>query len=95
MATTLPDLTSSAHILHKPTQPVTPRKEGFTMHSHLLLAATLLATTANNTEHFSIGPWIFVPILIFAAIVAVPVYVMRDRRKRRGVESGWSKTDRR
>jgi hypothetical protein len=65
------------------------------MHSHLLLAATLLATTANNTEHFSIGPWIIVPILIFAAIVAVPVYVMRDRRKRRGVESGWSKTDRR
>jgi Flp pilus assembly protein TadB len=95
MATTLPDVTSSARALQQPTQPVTQSKERFTMHSHLLLAATLLATTANNTEHFSIGPWIIVPILILAAIVAVPVYVMRDRRKRRGVESGWSKTDRR
>ena len=65
------------------------------MHHHLLLAATLLAATANNTKHFHIGPWIIVPILIIAAIIAVPVCIVRDRRKRRELESEWSKTGRR
>ena len=65
------------------------------MHHHLLLAATLLATTANNTKHFHIGPWIIVPILIVAAIIAVPVYIVRDQRKRRELESEWSKPGRR
>jgi hypothetical protein len=64
------------------------------MHPQLLLAANLLATTANNTKHFSIGPWIIVPILIVAAIIAVPVYIVRDRRKRRELENQWSKTNR-
>jgi hypothetical protein len=65
------------------------------MHHHLLLAATVLATTANNTKHFHLGPWIIVPILIVAVIIAVPIYIVRDRRKRRALESEWSKNSRR
>lgn len=53
------------------------------MHHQFLLAATSLVTAAGNGKHFSIGPWIIVPILIVAAIIAIPVYVMKDRRKRR------------
>jgi len=52
------------------------------MHHQTLLAATLLATTASTGKHFHIGPWIIVPILILAAIIAIPVYIARDRRKR-------------
>ena len=42
------------------------------MRHNLPLAASLLATTANNTKHFHIGPSIVVPILI----VAVPLYIV-------------------
>ena len=55
------------------------------MHHQILFAATLLATTAGNSKH--IGPWIIVPILIIAAIIAVPVYIVRDRRKRQKFNS--------
>jgi len=65
------------------------------MHPSLLLVANLLATTADDSKHFSIGPWIIVPILILCAIIAVPIYIVRDRRKRRDLESKWSKPDRR
>lgn len=65
------------------------------MHPHLLFVTNLLATTANNTKHLSIGPWIIVPILIVAAIIAVPVYVVRDRRKHRELKGEWSKTNHR
>lgn len=65
------------------------------MNNHLLLAATLLATTANSTKHFHLGPWIIVPILIVLAIIAVPVYIVRDRRKRREPDSEWSRSSRR
>jgi len=44
------------------------------MHHQLLIAATLL---------FHIGPWIIVPILILIAIIGTPIYIVRDRRKRR------------
>jgi hypothetical protein len=53
------------------------------MHHQMLIAATLLAATANNSKHFHIGPWIIVPILILAAIIGTPIFVIRDRRKRR------------
>jgi hypothetical protein len=53
------------------------------MHHEILVAATLLASTANNGKHFHIGPWIIVPILVLVAIVGTPIYVIRDRRKRR------------
>jgi Flp pilus assembly protein TadB len=56
------------------------------MPNQLLLAATLLASTTQG-RHFHIGPWIIVPILILAAIIAIPIYVVRDRRKRRATES--------
>jgi Flp pilus assembly protein TadB len=52
------------------------------MHHQMLIAATLLAATANS-KHFHIGPWIIVPILILAAAIGTPIYVIRDRRKRR------------
>ncbi|HEY6429657.1 MAG TPA: hypothetical protein VIX84_20715 [Acidimicrobiales bacterium] len=65
------------------------------MNASILFAASLLSTTATNSKHFSIGPWIIVPILMVAALIAIPVYIVRDRRKRRGLESEWSKTDRR
>ena len=51
------------------------------MHHRLLTAATLLAASSNKTFH--IGPWIIVPILILIAIIATPIYIVRDRRKRR------------
>jgi hypothetical protein len=41
---------------------------------------TLLAAT--QSQHFHIGPWIIVPILILAAIVGTVVYVVKDRGKR-------------
>lgn len=53
------------------------------MHHQLLLAATLLATTAKNGHHLSVGPWIIAPILIVAAITAIPIYIVRNHRKRR------------
>ncbi|MGH3191681.1 MAG: hypothetical protein ACRDPY_32710 [Streptosporangiaceae bacterium] len=51
------------------------------MHHQLITAANVLAA-ANNSSHFSIGPWIIVPILILIAIIATLIYIVRDRRKR-------------
>jgi len=53
------------------------------MHHQTLIAATLLASTVNNGKSFHIGPWIIVPILILIAVIGTPIYVIRDRRKRR------------
>ena len=53
------------------------------MHHQMLIAASQLAATANNSKHFHIGPWIIVPILTLVAVVGTPIYVIRDRRKRR------------
>ena len=53
------------------------------MHHQIVVAATLLAATSNNSKHFHIGPWIIVPILILVAIIGTPIYVIRDRRQRR------------
>ena len=39
------------------------------MHASILFAANLLSTTATNSKHFSIGPWIIVPILMVAALL--------------------------
>jgi hypothetical protein len=53
------------------------------MHHQLVTAATLLAATADSTKTFHIGPWIIFPILILIAIIGTPIYITRDRRKRR------------
>lgn len=53
------------------------------MHHQLATAATLIAATASNTKTFHLGPWIIVPILILIAIIGTPIYIARDRRKRR------------
>jgi hypothetical protein len=53
------------------------------MHHQLFTAATLLAATANSSKSFHIGPWIIVPVLILIAIIGTPIYIVRDRRKRR------------
>jgi Flp pilus assembly protein TadB len=53
------------------------------MHHQLLIAATLLSASAASTKAFHIGPWIIVPILILIAIIGTPIYIVRDRRKRR------------
>ena len=50
------------------------------MHPSTTTAALLAATSGH---HFEIGPWIIVPILILAAIIATIVYVARDRQRRR------------
>lgn len=60
------------------------------MHHHLLLAAPVLAT-ADNTKHFHVGPWIVVPILIVAAIIAVSVYLVRKGRQRRDLDREWER----
>lgn len=52
------------------------------MHHQLIIATSLLATTANNSNSFHVGPWIIVPILILIAIIGTPIYIVRDRRKR-------------
>lgn len=52
------------------------------MHHQLIIATSLLATTAKNSNSFHIGPWIIVPILILIAIIGTPIYIVRDRRKR-------------
>jgi Flp pilus assembly protein TadB len=52
------------------------------MHHQMLITATLFAATTNS-QHFHIGPWIIVPILVLIAIIGTPIYVIRDRRKRR------------
>lgn len=49
--------------------------------SHALI--TTLAVTATTTEKFHIGPWIIVPILFLIAIIGTPIYIVRDRRRRR------------
>lgn len=46
-----------------------------------LAAAVLIVATSGR--HFSIGPWIIVPILILAAIVGTIVWAVRDRSRRR------------
>jgi Flp pilus assembly protein TadB len=53
------------------------------MHDQLFIAATVLAATASGGQTFHIGPWIIVPILILIAIIGTPIYIVRDRRKRR------------
>lgn len=50
------------------------------MHHQMIFAASLLAASGKG---FRLGPWIIVPILILAALIATPVYVIRDRRRRR------------
>lgn len=52
------------------------------MHHQLFSAATLIAATSSS-DSFHIGPWIIVPIVILLAIIGTPVYIIRDRRKRR------------
>jgi hypothetical protein len=48
---------------------------------HELIFTVALAAT-NKTFH--IGPWIIVPLLLLAALIGAPIYIIRDRRKRRG-----------
>jgi hypothetical protein len=47
------------------------------------LHAMLLASPAASGKHFHVGPWIIVPLLFLLAIIGTPVYLIRDRRKRR------------
>jgi hypothetical protein len=49
--------------------------------SHALIVTLALATTTAKTFH--IGPWIIVPLLFLAALIGTPIYVIRDRRRRR------------
>jgi hypothetical protein len=49
------------------------------MHPTIATAALIAATSG---RHFSIGPWIIVPILILAAIIGTIIYVVNDRQKR-------------
>ena len=49
------------------------------MHPTIATAARIAATSG---QHFSIGPWIIVPILILAAIIGTIIYVVKDRQKR-------------
>ncbi len=49
--------------------------------SHPLIATPGL--TAAATQTFHLGPWIIVPLLLLAALIGTPIYIVRDRRKRR------------
>jgi len=48
--------------------------------SHALITTLVTATT---TEKFHIGSWIIIPILFLIAVIGTPIYVVRDRRRRR------------
>ena len=50
------------------------------MHPTIATAALIAATSG---QHFSIGPWIIIPILILAAIIGTIIYIVKDRQKRR------------
>ena len=52
------------------------------MHHEMVMAVVALLA-ANSGKSFHIGPWIIMPILIMAAIIGTPMYIARDRRKRR------------
>jgi 4-hydroxybenzoate polyprenyltransferase len=45
--------------------------------------ATAALIAATSGRHFSVGPWIIVPILILAAIIGTIIYVVKDRQNRR------------
>jgi hypothetical protein len=49
---------------------------------HFPAHAILLAASASG-KSFHIGPWIVVPLLFLLAIIGTPIFIMRDRRKRR------------
>jgi Flp pilus assembly protein TadB len=52
--------------------------------SHIhLLHVMLLARSVASGKSFHIGPWIIVPLLFLLAIIGTPIFIMRDRRKRR------------
>jgi hypothetical protein len=48
--------------------------------SHELITTLTLATTTGKTFH--VGPWIIVPLLLLAALIGTPIYVIRDRKRR-------------
>jgi hypothetical protein len=50
------------------------------MHHPALIAAASLASSTHSTH---VGPWIIVPILILIALIGTPIYIVRDRRRRR------------
>lgn len=53
------------------------------MYHEMIMTVAPLTTTANSGMSFHIGPWIIVPILILVAIIGTPIYIVRDKRKRR------------
>jgi hypothetical protein len=46
-------------------------------------SATALIAAATTNHSFHIGPWIIVPLLLLAVVIATPIYMISDRRKRR------------
>jgi hypothetical protein len=53
------------------------------MHQMAVAHAVFLASSASASKTFHIGPWIIVPLLLLLALIATPVFIVRDRRKRR------------
>jgi hypothetical protein len=49
--------------------------------NHIPVHVMLLASASGKSFH--IGPWIIVPLLFLLAIIGTPVFILRDRRKRR------------
>jgi hypothetical protein len=47
----------------------------------MVQVTALVVATANHTFH--IGPWIIVALLFLAAVIATPIFVARDQRRRR------------
>jgi hypothetical protein len=50
--------------------------------NHIPVHVMLLAASASG-KSFHIGPWIIVPLLFLLAIIGTPIFILRDRRKRR------------
>jgi hypothetical protein len=50
--------------------------------NHIPVHIMVLAASASG-KSFHIGPWIIVPLLFILVIIGTPIYIIRDRRKRR------------
>jgi hypothetical protein len=48
---------------------------------HLAILAQHAIPLASSGHSFKAGPWLIVPILIVAAIIALPIYYMRSKKR--------------
>lgn len=48
---------------------------------HFAILAQHITPLAAGSQGFKAGPWLIVPILIVIAIIAVPIYYFRSKKR--------------